>query len=128
LVIYKCKISYNKHKELRFILKIENKKIAYYTKQNGIDIEEILNDFSNYIYTISKNASSYLTDEDIEEIILDVVFTIWKNQNKLDVNKNMSPYIAGITKNLILKKYRNKKIIDNIDDYEKNLLTQKILN
>jgi DNA-directed RNA polymerase specialized sigma24 family protein len=109
-------------------LKIENKKIAYYTKQNGIDIEEILNDFSNYIYTISKNASSYLTDEDIEEIILDVVFTIWKNQNKLDVNKNMSPYIAGITKNLILKKYRNKKIIDNIDDYEKNLLTQKILN
>lgn len=85
-------------------------------------IEDIMNDFSNYIYTIVKNSYILLSDEDIEEIIIDVVFTVWKNQEKLDINKNMSPYIAGITKNIIKKKYRNIKNIDNIQDYEEKLI------
>ena len=34
----------------------------------------------------------------------------------------MSSYIAGITKNLIKKKYRYIKIVDNIEDYEEQLI------
>ncbi len=104
-------------------MKVENEKIHNYIGRNGLIIEDVINDFSNYIYTISRNSYISLADEDIEEIVMDVVFAVWKNQNKLDNNKKMSSYVAGITKNLIKKKYRDKKIIDNIDDYEEQLVS-----
>ena len=53
--------------------------------ENGLIAEDVMNDFSNYIYTISRNSYVSLKDEDIEEIVVDVVFTVWKNQEKLDV-------------------------------------------
>ena len=49
--------------------------------------------------------------------------TLWKNQNKLNTNNNMSSYIAGITKNLIKQKYRLIKTKDNILDYEEHLVS-----
>lgn len=104
-------------------MNMQNIKICNYMGENGLIAEEVMNDFSNYIYTISRNSYVSLKDEDIEEIVVDVVFTVWKNQEKLDINKKMSSYIAGITKNLIKKKYRDKKIIDNIDDYEEQLVS-----
>lgn len=74
-----------------------------------------------YVFVIIKNSKYNFSDEDIEEIASDVFFTIWKNQDKLDTNKEMTPYIAGITKNLILKKQRNVKNnnlnIDNLENY-----------
>ncbi len=106
-------------------MEVKNRKIYNYMGQKGLIIEDVMNDFSNYIYTISRNAYMYLADEDIEEIAMDVVLTVWKNQDKLDINKKMSSYIAGITKNLIKKKYRDKKIIDSIDDYEEQLVNLK---
>lgn len=101
---------------------VKYKKIHSYIVQNTLNIEDVMKDFSNYIYTIARNSYYELQNEDIEEIVIDVIFTVWKNQEKLDFNKKMSSYIAGITKNLIKKKYRNIKIIDNIDDYEEKLI------
>ena len=63
-----------------------------------------------------------MTDEDIEEVVNDVIITIWKNKNKLDINKKMSPYIAGITKNLIKKKYRDIKVLENIENYQDTIM------
>lgn len=103
-------------------MEVKNKKIRDYVMSNRLLVEDVVNDFSNYIYTIARNSSMYLSDEDIEEIIMDVVFNVWKNLNKLDINKRMSPYVAGITKNLIKKKCRDEKILDNIDDYEEKLI------
>lgn len=102
---------------------MQNKKINSYMGQNGLVIEDVVSDFSNYIYTISRNSYMPLTDEDVEEIVVDVIFTVWRNQDKLDIDKKMSSYIAGVTKNLIKKKYRDKKIVDNIDDYEEQLIS-----
>ena len=67
-----------------------------------------------YVYIIIKNNESTFSNEDIEEIASDVFLTIWKNKEKLDINKEIAPYIAGITRNLILKK--KSKIKDNIED------------
>ena len=44
------------------------------------------------------------------------------NQNKLDINQKMSSYIAGITKNLIRKKYRTNNNDENIEDYENTII------
>ena len=48
-----------------------------------------------------KYGSNNLSNEDTEEIILDVFLILWQNKNKLDINKNMSSYIGGVTKNLV---------------------------
>ena len=90
--------------------------------QNKLLMKEIMQDYTHYIYTIIRNFSLKLSQEDIEEVVLDVFFTVWKNQYKLDVNKSMSAYISGITKNLIKYKYRQSKIMANIEDYEERLI------
>ena len=68
---------------------------------------------------IIKNSGYLFDDEDIEEIASDVFLVIWKNKEKLDINKEIAPYIAGITKNLILKSKNNiKNSNENIDEFE----------
>lgn len=75
-----------------------------------------------YVFVIIKNNRYSFSDEDIEEIASDVFLTLWKNQDKLDINKGMASYIAGVTKNLILKKQRDmKKSNINIDNLENSL-------
>lgn len=100
--------------------KIENK-IYSYIKNNELEIEKIMKNYNNYIFTIINNVYLNFSKEDKEEIILDVYLTLWNNKEKLDINKSMSAYIAGITKNLILKKCRNKKQMENIEDYREQL-------
>ena len=103
-------------------MEVSNKKIYTYIDDNQLKMEEIMKDYTNYISTIIRNYNTNLSNEDIEEIILDVFLTLWKNQTKLDINKYLSSYIAGITKNLIKYKLRQNKIELNIDDYEGELL------
>ena len=63
-------------------------------------------------------AVQYLSKEDIEEIISDTFLVLWKNRDKLDTSKELSPYIAGITKNLVKEKSRVINIHSDISDYE----------
>lgn len=104
-------------------MEVKDKKICDYIRNNELQIEKALKDYTNYVYTIIRKACSKLPKEDIEEINLDVFLTLWKNQNKLNTNNNMSSYIAGITKNLIKQKYRLIKTKDNILDYEEHLVS-----
>lgn len=104
-------------------MEVKDKKIYDYIRNNELQIEKVLKDYTNYVYTIIRKACSKLPKEDMEEINLDVFLTLWKNQNKLNTNNNMSSYIAGITKNLIKQKYRLIKTNDNILDYEEQLVS-----
>lgn len=104
-------------------MEVKDKKICDYIRNNELQIEKALKDYTNYVYTIIRKACSKLPKEDIEEINLDVFLTLWKNQNKLNTNNNMSSYIAGITKNLIKQKYRLIKTNGNILDYEEHLIS-----
>ena len=100
-----------------------NIKISSYISDNKLDIENVMKDYTNYIYTIIRNNARILSNEDIEEIILDVFMALWKNQYKLDFNKSMSAYICGITNNLINYKLRqNKNINSNIDEFENQII------
>ena len=101
---------------------MNNQKIDNYMNGKILNIELAMKDYNNYIYKIIKNKYNNFSDEDIEEIILDVFLTLWNNQNKLDINQKMSSYIAGITKNLIKKKYRTNNNDENIEDYENTII------
>lgn len=100
-----------------------NKKISSYIQDNKLNIENIMKDYTNYIYSIIRNNAAILSNEDVEEIILDVFMALWKNEHKLDFNRSMSAYISGITNNLIKYKLRQiKNINNNIDDFENKLI------
>ncbi len=116
---------------------MRNKKIREYIFEGKLDITNIMKDFAGYVFIIIKNSKYNFNNEDIEEIASDVFLVIWQNQKKLDINKEIKPYIAGITKNLILKKQRmitnqnldieilEKSIQDNTDIYNKTEENEK---
>lgn len=88
----------------------EIKTIENYIFDDTINLEMLVNDYSNFIYKIVKNMTNNLfKNEDIEEIISDVLFAIWKNQTNINPKLPLKPYVSGITKNLIKNKLRNKK-------------------
>lgn len=98
------------------------KEIKYYIKNNELDLEKIINEYSSYTATIIDNmARNSLNDEDKEEIVSEVFFILWKNKNKLNINKYLSSYIAGITRNVVKEYLRKVKINFNISDYENSL-------
>lgn len=100
----------------------KDKEIKQYIKNNELDLEKIINEYSSYIATIINNmASTNLSNEDKEEIISEVFFILWKNKHKLDINKSLSSYIAGITRNLVKEYLRKIKINVDISDYENSL-------
>lgn len=61
---------------------------------------------------------SILSEEDTEEIISDTFFILWKNKEKLNEEKLLSSYIAGIVRNLVKEKTRVTNINADIYDYE----------
>ena len=75
---YVC-VRYLKYKK-EFRSKLEkNEQIKDYKINNILDIEKIYNDFYSYVYTIIINRSKgYLKEEDVEEIISDTFFMLWK--------------------------------------------------
>lgn len=100
----------------------ECKEIKHYIKNNELDLEKIINDYSPYVETIIKNmARDNLNNEDKEEIASEVFFILWKNKNRLDINKYLSSYIAGITRNVVKEYLRKTKINFSISDYENSL-------
>lgn len=99
--------------------------IYMYIKENVLDIDKIIDDFSGYLYTIIQNAGSF-TKEDIEEMISDTYLILWNNQYKLDLNKKLSSYLVGIVKNLIKQKYKIfNNSYENIESYEDILITNE---
>ena len=100
----------------------ESKEIRHYIKNNKIDLEKIINEYSSYTATIRNNmANNSLNNEDKEEIVSEVFFILWKNKDKLDINKYLSSYIAGITRNVVKEYLRKIKVNFDISDYENSL-------
>ena len=100
----------------------KDREIKRYIKNNELDLERIINEYSSYIAIIINNmASTNLSNEDKEEVVSEVFFILWKNKHKLDINKSLSSYIAGITRNLIKEYLRKIKVDVDISDYENSL-------
>lgn len=100
--------------------------IKKYKNNNELDLEKIVNEYSNYLSKIIENmANQYLTKEDKEEILVDTFFILWKNKDKLEEAKMLSSYLAGIVKNLVKEKSRVLSINYDIQDYENTIYDTK---
>lgn len=83
---------------------MNNKILKDFLNDSGLNMEEMANLYSSYIYAILKN---YINNsEDIEELISDVFMAVWRNYKNLEPSMKIKPYLIGITKNLVKKKYR----------------------
>ncbi len=99
------------------------KQLENYYKNNEIDMDQIIEDFTPYITTIINNGTNdKISFEDKEEIFSDTFFILWKNRNRLNINVSLNSYLAGITKNLIKEKYRKLKIVYDISEFENDTL------
>ena len=104
----------------------KREEIKKYKNNDKLELEKIIDEYSGYIYKIIKNMSNkYLSSEDIEEIVSDTFFILWKNKEKLDEDKILSFYIAGIVRNLVKEKARVININNDISNYE-NILQDEI--
>ena len=104
-----------------FRSKLNNETIESFEAEGILNIEKVINGYNAYIYKILKNSIS--NELDIEEILSDVFVIFWKKHKELDKRTKVKPYLAGITKNLIKKKYANYSInVENIDDYENEMV------
>ena len=57
-----------------------SKNIEEYIKENKLDLDKVVDDFTPYVRTVIGNMNSgFLNGEDVEEIILDTFFVLWKN-------------------------------------------------
>ena len=110
------------------------KLIKEYIKDNKLDLEKIVIEYSSYLSTIIKNEYFNIKEEDKEEIISEVFFILWKNQEKLDKDKYLSSYISGVCRNLIKEYFRKINNETDISEYEnilydydeKDLITENI--
>ena len=104
----------------------KGKEIKEYKSNKDLELEKIIDEYSSYVYKVIKNMSgSYLSNEDTEEIVIDTFFVLWKNKEKLDDEKLLSSYIAGIVRNLVREKIRTININADISDYE-NIIQNSI--
>ena len=94
-----------------------------YVENEQLNIEQVIKDYSGYVYTAIINIAGNLSEEDIEEILSDVFFIFWKKKDTLKKDDKISFYLVGIAKNLIKEKYRKQKGNLNIDDFENNIST-----
>lgn len=93
-----------------------NKLTSYITNGN-LDLDKIMDDFTPYLKKVINNyASINLSDEDIEEILIDTFLVLWKNQQKNILY--LEAYIAGIAKNLTREKVKKYRFTNDISDYE----------
>lgn len=98
-------------------------KIKDYMESSNLNIEKLINEYYAYVYTIVRNLRSIsLSNEDMEEIISDTFFAIWKNSKTLEEDVYIKPYLAGTAKNIIKNKYRTTHIDFSIADYEEKII------
>ena len=93
---------------------MEDKKLENYIKNNNLDLDKIVDDYTAYVRTIIQNmVGNNLSKEDKEEIIIDTFFVLWKKYKKNYHINSLSSYIAGITRMLVKEKLKSlRKTID----------------
>lgn len=99
---------------------MENHVIEFFQENGVLNLEEVINTYNSYIYKMLNSKIS--NKSDIEEILSDVFLIFWKNYKKLTSDTKVKPYLVGIAKNLVKKKYGEHRIdFDDIELYENNV-------
>lgn len=90
----------------------------------NFNIDIIIEEYSNYVFKIVDNIiGTALPYQDKEEIVSDVFYLLWKNQN--NINTNLKGYLGIIAQNCSYSKLRKA---DNNLEYRDEFLNSENLN
>lgn len=71
--------------------------IKEYMVNKELDMERIIKEYSGYLLKVVSNlCGGCLPQEDIDEILFDVFSILWENRKKLELEKDIKPYMASI--------------------------------
>ena len=98
----------------------EFKLLARLRNSERDSIDDAIQVYTPYLSTVLYNmVGNRLSKEDIEEIISDVFVALWKNAERIDLQKGtIRSYIAAVARNFALKRLNKKTDHTNIDDIE----------
>lgn len=83
--------------------------------------EEVIGTYKNYVGAIVKSRiSASMQPEDVEEVVADVFFALWKQSGKLDAKKgSLKNYLGILARNMSVNKLRKRHETSlAIDDME----------
>lgn len=97
----------------------EKNLITRLKKHDMSAFEEAIDEYKNYVGAVVKNRiSTVMSNEDVEEVVADVFFILWKQSDKLDSRKGtLKNYLAIIAKNLAINKLREIREVTLLEDY-----------
>lgn len=73
-------------------------------------LENLMKQYTGYVYQIVKGVScNGLNKEDMEEIVSDVFFSLWKSQHTFENHAALKPYLAQIARNKTRNRLREKQ-------------------
>ncbi len=80
--------------------------------------EEVINTYKNYVGAIVKSRiSASMRTEDVEEVVADVFFALWKQSDKLDAKKGtLKNYLGMISRNMAINKLRENHNLIFMED------------
>ncbi len=87
-------------------------------KQNNEKaIKELIDKYGRYIAAVIYRVSgSVLKAEDIEEIVSDVFYSVWKRRHHLLEIESLKPYLAQAARNMTKNKFSHVKDEQPLDD------------
>lgn len=83
-------------------------------------LEKIMKRYSGYVCTVARNFSrGALSEEDIDEISVEVFYNLWNYRQKLDIKISLSAYLSAVTRNAVKKRFKNlTPLFDDITELE----------
>ena len=71
-------------------------------------LERIMKKYSGYVCTVARNFShGALSEEDIDEISVDVFYKLWNVRKDLDAKLGLSAYLSAAARNAVKNRFRD---------------------
>lgn len=72
-------------------------------------LERIMKKYSGYVCTVTRNFSrGLLSNEDIDEISVEVFYKLWEHRGKLDLKIGLSAYLSAAARNAVKNRFRDR--------------------
>ncbi len=75
---------------------------------------------------VTSLSGKLLSKEDVEEVISDVFYAIWKNRDTIRTDSDITPFIAQITRNKTKNKLRQASKLSIISETELEILADEV--
>lgn len=70
-------------------------------------LEKLMKKYSGYVCTVARNFSrGALSEEDIDEISVEVFYKLWNRRGELDIKTGLSAYLSAAARNAVKNRFR----------------------